>query len=183
MEKIFILSLINVVIYLCIKTKKSLQMLQQNWYNLDQRYLKWILKNPNKVFINPDMLFILFIAGLFINAEITMIFFAVFYLLLAYYTYRQEEKIKAKLPLKITSRVRRLAVTTLILYLIPILTMALTFDVYNLTYYYVVIGLLTYLNCFVVMVANFINIPVEAAVMKHYKNMAINKLRNMTNFQ
>ncbi|MEI3529837.1 MAG: UDP-N-acetylmuramoyl-tripeptide--D-alanyl-D-alanine ligase [Bacilli bacterium] len=183
MEKIFILSLINVVIYLCIKTKKSLQMLQQNWYNLDQRYLKWILKNPNKVFINPDMLFILFIAGLFINAEITMIFFAVFYLLLAYYTYRQEEKIKAKLPLKITSRVRRLAVTTLILYLIPILTMALTFDVYNLTYYYVVIGLLTYLNCFVVMVANFINIPVEAAVMKHYKNMAINKLRNMTNLK
>ena len=58
MEKIFILSLINVAVYLCIKTKKSLQMLQQNWYNLDQRYLKWILKNPNKVFINPDMLFI-----------------------------------------------------------------------------------------------------------------------------
>lgn len=183
MEKIFILSLINVVVYLCIKTKKSLQMLQQNWYNLDQRYLKWILKNPNKVFINPDMLFVLFIAGLFINAEITMIFFAIFYLLLAYYTYQQEERVKAKLPLKITTRVRRLAVTSLVLYLIPILTMALTFDIYNLAYYYVVIGLLIYLNCFVVMLANFINVPIEAAVIKHYKNMAINKLKNMNNLK
>ena len=183
MEKIFILSLINVAIYLCIKTKNSLHMLQQNWYNLDQRYLKWIIKNPNKVFVNPDMLFVLFIAGLFINAEITMIFFAVFYLLLAYYTFKQEEKVKAKIPLNITPRVRRLAVTTLILYLIPILTMALSFDVYNITYYYIIVGLLTYLNSLVVMVANVINIPVEKAVMKYYKNKAIKKLKNMTNLK
>lgn len=183
MEKIFILSLINVAIYLCIKTKNSLHMLQQNWYNLDQRYLKWILKNPNKIFVNPDMLFVLFIAGLFINAEITMIFFAIFYLVLAYYTIKQEEKVKAKIPLNITSRVRRLAVTTLILYLIPTLTMLLAFDEYNLSYYYVVIGLLVYLNSFVVMVANLVNIPVEKSVMKYYKKRAAKKLNNMNNLK
>ena len=133
MEKIFILSLINVALYLVIKTKTSLHMLQQKWYDLDQRYLKWIIKNPHKVFVNPDMLFVLFIAGLFINTEITMIFFAMFYLVLAYNTYKTEAKTKAKLPLKVTSRVKRLAITTFILYLIPILTMALSFDVYNLS--------------------------------------------------
>lgn len=183
MEKIFILSLINVAIYLCFKTKKSLQMLQQNWYNLDQRYLKWIIKNPNKVFVNPDMLFVLFIAGLFINTEITMIFFAVFYLLLAYYVVKTGEKVKSKIPLKITARVRRLAITILFLYLIPILTMSFTFDAYNLTYYYIIIGLLVYLNCFVVMAANVINIPVEKMVMKYYKFKASKKIKNMTNLK
>ena len=183
MEKIFILSLINVALYLVIKTKTSLHMLQQNWYNLDQRYLKWIIKNPYKVFVNPDMLFVLFIAGLFINTEITMIFFAVFYLVLAYNTYKTEVKTKAKLPLKVTSRVKRLALTTFVLYLIPILTMALSFDVYNLTYYYIVIGLLVYLNSFVVMAANVINVPIEKAVIKYYKNNAIKKLKSMTNLK
>ena len=183
MEKIFILSLINVVIYLIVKTKSSLHMLQQNWYNLDQRYLKWIIKNPHKVFVNPDMLFILFIAGLFINTEITMIFFAVFYLALAYNTYKTEVKVKAKLPLKVTARIKRLALTTFILYLIPILTMALSFDIYSLTYYYIVIGLLVYLNPFVVMVANVINIPVEKGVIKYYKNRAIKKLKSMNNLK
>ena len=33
-------------------------MLQQNWYNDDQRYLKWIIKNPYKVFLQPDMFFV-----------------------------------------------------------------------------------------------------------------------------
>ena len=61
--------------------------------------------------------------------------------------------------------------------------MALTFDVYNLTYYYIIIGLLVYLNCFVVMLANVINIPIEKGVMRYYKNKAIKKLKNMTNLR
>ena len=42
----FILSLIPALIYNLFKMKKSFHMLQQNWYNDDQRYFKWLLKNP-----------------------------------------------------------------------------------------------------------------------------------------
>ena len=48
----FLVSLIPFGVYLWLKTKKSMHMLQLNWYNLDQRYLKWILKNPYKVFVD-----------------------------------------------------------------------------------------------------------------------------------
>ena len=57
----FILSLIPALIYNLFKMKKSFHMLQQNWYNDDQRYFKWLLKNPYKVLLQPDMFFIMFI--------------------------------------------------------------------------------------------------------------------------
>ena len=37
-----------------------MHMLQQNWYNDGNRYLKWIIDNFNKVFVNSEVLFLLF---------------------------------------------------------------------------------------------------------------------------
>ena len=50
MLEIFILSLFPVFLYLIFKSRKALHMLQQNWYDKDYRYFKWILKNPYRVF-------------------------------------------------------------------------------------------------------------------------------------
>ena len=52
----FLISFIIIFVYHLIKTKRSFQMLQQNWYNDGNRYLKWIVKNKNKVFINWDII-------------------------------------------------------------------------------------------------------------------------------
>ncbi len=41
----FILSLLPMFYYLIFKSKKAMHMLQQNWYNDDNRYFKWILDN------------------------------------------------------------------------------------------------------------------------------------------
>lgn len=177
----FLVSLIPFGVYLWLKTKKSMHMLQLNWYNLDQRYLKWILKNPYKVFVDIDAFFIMFLCFLFIQEKISMLLFIVFYLIVMYLFVRTTKKEQVKVPLKITARVKRLLVTTAILYLIPIIAMAWVYDAHLLTYYYVFLGLLVYLNPFVVMTAEFINKPVEKAVFNHFKYQAIRKLKSINN--
>ena len=62
----FLLSLLLFLFYGILKTKKVLQILQQNWYNDGNRYLKWISKNKRKVFINFDILFPIFLLGIVI---------------------------------------------------------------------------------------------------------------------
>ncbi|MEG2322715.1 MAG: hypothetical protein RSB71_04480, partial [Bacilli bacterium] len=57
---LFILSIIPFIIYVIMKSKKSFQMLQQNWYDDDHRYLKWMMKNSFKVFMQLDI----FIVGI-----------------------------------------------------------------------------------------------------------------------
>lgn len=48
----FILTLLTYVYYLTYKSRKALHMLQQNWYNDGNRYLKWVKTNAKKVFID-----------------------------------------------------------------------------------------------------------------------------------
>ena len=66
---IFIITLFITFLYLIFKTKNNLHMFQQNFYNENNRYMKWLVKNK-KVF-KEDILFILIIIlGLFIKDSI-----------------------------------------------------------------------------------------------------------------
>ena len=179
----FILSLIPALIYNLFKMKKSFHMLQQNWYNDDQRYFKWLLKNPYKVLLQPDMFFIMFIAGLFLDSKLLMIFYALFYITTTIIYKKELKKEQNKKPLAFTKRVRRLLVTTNILYLILILGFLLSYQEENITYYYLIISLTIYINYFVVMAANFINKPWEKSVYYYYFNKAKKKLKNMSNLK
>lgn len=179
MREQFILSLIPFVIYLCIKTKKGLHMLQLNWYDDDHRYLKWIVANPYKVFIHIDMFFVIFITCLFVEPIVALIFFASFYLVVCALVIRNKKGEQVKLKFNFTARARRLSVTILLLYLLPIAVMCLFFDSSLLAYYYLILGAFAYFNYFFVMLANIINIPVERQVFLHFKRMASRKLKNM----
>ena len=53
----FIVSVLPILVYTYLKTKKSFHMLQQNWYNDGNRYLKWISKNIKKIFLNVELIF------------------------------------------------------------------------------------------------------------------------------
>ena len=55
---LFILSLLSMFLYVCLDLKKSFHMLQQNWYNDGNRYLKWINNNSRFVFLWFDYLYI-----------------------------------------------------------------------------------------------------------------------------
>lgn len=179
MKSYFIISLIIIFIYIWIKSKKALHMLQQNWYDDDHRYLKWIVKNKNRVFIDVDSFFIFFLCFLFIDSKIQIILATFFYLINIFFAKKLYKKEQIKLSLSYTKRVRRLIFTLFILYFIPMLCMVVYFSETVLPYYYLLIGAMVYFNYFMVMVANIINIPIEKQVFYHYKRKAMKKLAEM----
>ena len=95
---LFLLTLLTYIYYLTYKSRKALHMLQQNWYNDGNRYLKWVKTNAKKVFITFDMAFILFYFLKFTSTKTTLIIFAVFYMIV-YFLYKSNaEKEQSKKP-------------------------------------------------------------------------------------
>lgn len=181
----FLISLLVVFIYTYFKTKKSFHMLQQNWYNEGNRYLKWILKNTKSLFLNLDLIFVLLVLFKFIkiSSVALMIIVVLMYMIIALIYLRNQKKEQTKLSLKVTARVKRLFVTQTILYLIPVVIIAFNFNEANLVNYYLIIGLMIYLNCFVTLITSMINTPIEKLLSLKFKVKAINKLKSMPNLK
>ena len=96
------------------------------------------------------------------------------------YTNRNKvRKEQSKKPLVITARIKRLYTTMLILHLVCIVPMIIFYNDINLQVFYVFMGLLVYINPFVIWLSNIINKPIEKMVFNHYKRMAKNKLKAM----
>ena len=184
MKIYFILSILVALYYIFYKSKKYMHMLQQNWYNDGNRYLNWIIDNNKKVFINLDILFLVFILLYFIKNEIVSIVFFVLLYMICYKVlegkYKSEQ---SKKPLVYTSRIKRLYVTMLIIYLLCIVPMILCFSDSIIDKYYFLIGFMIYINPFVIMCANTINTPIEKMVFNHYKRLAKDKLESMNNLK
>ncbi len=183
MNILFLISLIIYLIHIFIISTKSLHMLQQNRYNRGLRYIKWIIRNFKDNFINFNLFFLIFILTIF-NTNLNYIspyLFIGIYLFITYIFIEERKKESTKLPLKYTSRIKRIIVTNTILYLVPCLIMYLTFDENNLSLYYLILGLLSYMNYFIILFVNFINRPIEKVVGLHFENKAKDKLARMTN--
>ena len=158
----FILSLIPLFILTILKSKKSMHMLQQNYYDESKRYFLWITKNLKKVFLTVDILLLISIICILFNENVSYIFFAGFsFLIMSLYSTHKEQ---VKKPLVVTARIKRLFTTLTLIYTIIIVIIMLTFNKNNIPYYYLGLSLLTYLNYFVILIVNKINIPVEKCV-------------------
>lgn len=98
----FIVSLCIVFVYIYLKSKKAFHILQQNWYNDGNRYVKWIINNKEKLFVTPDILFLIFIIGMWISPKIEMSLFIIFYMVVAllYIKKTKKEQVKNHLSLQ-----------------------------------------------------------------------------------
>ena len=181
MQILFLVALVPCFIYYLLKGTKTLHMLQQNWYNEGNRYIRWILENKYKVFIDPDMFFVIFIVSIFTAYKASLVLFIVFYCLMSLMFIKRKKLEQVKKPLAYTKRVKRIIVTEILLFLIPGIIFSFYVSFENLWVFLLLIGLLVYLHYFVVLLANFINKPVEKAVYAHYMRQAKNKLKNMNN--
>ena len=172
------------------KTKRSLHMLQQNLYNENNRYVKWIFKNY-KQFLDWDLLLVLitFIGSLvFFDLEnVVNIAIAGLVILGFYVGFSWLNRIKNdqnKKPLVVTARIKRLMFTTFVLYFIPLCLMSCfiadSLFVWRMLF---VLAFMIYFNMFVVYLANIINFPIERVVYLHYKLKAQSKLKNMSNLK
>ena len=143
----FLLSLVPLIWLTVIKSKKSIHMLQQNYYDESNRYLLWIKNNLKKVFLSYDLVLFIIAVGFILNNVITNILFALLTLFAIIEIKSVKEQVKK--PLVITSRVKRMFVTELVLYSIILLVMILLFNENNITVYYLILSVVTYLNYFV----------------------------------
>ena len=173
-------------IYVVYKTKKSLHMLQQNLYNENNRYLKWILKNKRETLINLNLYGIIFTILLFYSLSDDMDLFFLGIIILVYVVSLMVDREKRKQdqnkkPLVITKRIKRLIFTISILYLIPIVFYFI--DDYLRNYVLLANSILISLNYFVIYLANVINHPVERIIYHGYERKAKNKLKSMENLK
>lgn len=165
-------------------------MIQQNLYNENNRYLKWIVKN-NSQFLNLELLIIILSAignyviydlkGYSIISELIIL---LIYIIQTIKWRNFLDNDQQKKPLVITKRIKRLIVTTTILYFIPVLLMILNNS--NIKFAWGIIFLLSimiYINPLLVFLTNIINLPIEKLVYLHYKNKAQKKLKEMKNLK
>ena len=182
-----IISLILWFILILIKTKKSLHMLQQNLYNTENRYFKWINNNFKKVFLNIDLVLLIFILFSIIsnNYLINTIIFDLLLLvcIVKYINLSEYDKKHEKKPLVYTKRIYRLIVTISILLLIPITYMFIDFDVIYLKEIYIKLSLLVYVIYLIVFAANVINHPIERYVYHSFRRKAMKKLKENSNLK
>ena len=180
MTKEFLFSVIIYFIYVCLKSTDSMHMLQQNKYNRKKTYLKWLSKNPAKCFKDYSILFILLIIFIFFeNIPLLILCFNFLYLALTVNLILERKKAQNKLPLKYTSRVKRLTFTNILIHVLPIVIMSLFVNETNLVYCYLILGLIAYLNCLYILIALLINTPVESFVGYYFKRKAIDKIKSM----
>lgn len=172
------------IIYFIIKDKKAMHMLQQNLYNENNRYVKWMKKNSKESIFCYDYINVfLFLIALIVKQSIftTCIYILVCFIylvlsitLLGDYN---EEKKQMKHDLVITARVKRLMITTTVLLLIPII---LLFIFKNVSLVFILIfALLISLGYPLLLLSNFINKPIEKCVYHYYLSLANKKLKAM----
>ena len=184
---ILILSYIFVNYY---KTKKSLHMIQQNLYNENNRYLKWIIKN-RKQFLDIDLIVIgLALIGAFVIYDLEFIsilcmwIISLLLILLGLKWKNSNKKTQDKKKLIITARIKRLIFTITILYIIPIILLIITRENYHIHWVMIlIISLITYINTIVVFIAMIINTPIERTVYLYYKTKAQKKIKEMNNLK
>ncbi len=167
---------INIIIYfiyLNLMNTKVLHMFQQNKYNLDNRYLKWLFKHLKNILINVNLLVLITIIMFFTNIEYL---FSIIYLLLIILFIINKKNTQDKIPLKYTSRVKRLFLTTNIFYL---LLTIIIFNLFDNNICYQILNITLYLLYFIIIIINIINKPLEYLVYTHYKKLALNKLATM----
>ncbi len=186
----FYLIIIVILGEIYFKSKKSLHMLQQNLYNENNRYLKWVFKNIGS-FINIEIIAIIMgLVGVLVIYDIerysilAKLLIFIIYIVSIYSWYNKLTNEKTKKPLVVTKRIQRLIVTISILHLIPLIFMVLNNGDYKVAWLIVfVYSLMAYLNNFVIFIAKIINHPIERGVYYHFKHMAQSKLNNMPNLK
>ena len=179
---LYLITLIPVIIFTLMKTRKSFHMMQQNFYNDDNRYMKWVNNNKKKVILASDIIFILSIIVLFLDYKISLILYPILYPLLyivVIIMYLKKPKVKDKKPLVVTARVKRLYFTMFLIYFIAIIPFVVNYSNDRIWLSYVIVSFLTCMNWLLVVIANIINKPMEKMVYFYYRFKAVDKLKKM----
>ncbi len=171
-----------ILFYNVIKGKKAMHMLQQNLYNENNRYIKWLDKNLKTAFWHLDIFAVLLFLYAAIRANsysnMLVIIGLIFYVGDIYLIVQRGKQDVVKKPLVITARVKRLIVTTTLLFMIPSLLYFTNQD--GMYVSFLILGLFTCMNYCIVYLAKLVNTPVERCVYLKFYHLAQKKLKEMS---
>ena len=167
-------------IYMFYTTKDALHMLQQNLYDDDFRYFKWINKNFSRIMLSFTLsqLFLIFFILFAKNSLVTPILFVSIYLLLNIRSFGIRHSLVIKKHLVVTARVKRLLFTLFVVVFFMIYYgLQLNID------YYLILSFIGYFIYYIVLIVSKINKPVEKCVFLDFRRQAVNKLKSMPNLK
>ena len=176
-----ILFLIVYIIYIVYRTMEAMHMLQQNLYNENNRYLRWIKRNLRRVFSIYDFIPIIFFIFLFFLKDKQIMDFVLVasmfvYMYGIYNEYRKNKESQNKIPLKVTSRIKRLFFT-IILIIGIFLCITIKASTRDMTVWMLIIlSLLLGFIYFVIYFANIVDTPLNKLEYRYYFNKAKKKL-------
>ncbi|MBQ7137160.1 MAG: UDP-N-acetylmuramoyl-tripeptide--D-alanyl-D-alanine ligase [Bacilli bacterium] len=175
-----------IFLYVVAISMKSYHMLQQNLYNENNRYLKWVWKNKQLIYKNIDLYGIVFSCLILFTQNINLINFFLVILMsvyvVAFFRFQDSKKYdQDKKPLVVTKRVRRLMITTYLLHLIPVVISIFVNDF--APYCLLLLSVMSSLNFYVVFIAMIFNFPVERGIYHYYEHKAKLKLKSMPNLK
>lgn len=167
---IFIITLVAFYISYFLYTIYNLHMFQLNYYKIKE-HIKWIKNNIGKLLFRS----IWMVPVLFLSAEKTVIKIVVIalFILMAFINKPK----KAKKPFVYTNRMKRLLATMNIITLILVIATKIIFG-YK---YIITMAILNILLPIEVLIANYINMPVNNLITKGYIKDAKKKLESMPN--
>lgn len=172
-----ILFFIPYFLYTYLKILHGMHMLQQNFYNESNRYVKWILKNKYRSLITIDLITLVLPFVFNISSQLGYICGFIIYLIMFIIKYNEKKNEQVKVKLVITFRIKRLLFTTVLVYsLILFYFLRIVNDDFLLM---IVLSIFTVLAYFQVYLAYFLNLPIEKLTYNKYKRRAVNKLSEM----
>ena len=175
-------------IYVIYRSVEAMHMLQQNLYNENNRYIKWISRNYTKAFCIIDFLpIILFLLVYIIDdkhiMDLVLIGSMFIYLFGIVNEYRKNKENQNKLPLKATGRIKRLFITYSLIYGIVIYFTIIIKDETVLPLILILLSLLLGFVYFIVELANIIDTPLNKLAYYYYLSKAKKKLREYSNLE
>lgn len=180
----FIVTVIVYLLYLSLRLRKGLHMLQQNRYDKDYYYSRWLVKNAKYIFISLDILSLLPVVLILINNRTYMVIINILiYIVLFIRMIKLQGKEQNKKPLVYTARIKRLIFTCLLILGLIFYFIFSRYNLQNLYIYYLIMGLISYFSYIFIWLVNYLNVPAEMIVYRYYFNKAKNKIKSFTNLQ
>lgn len=173
-------------IYIVYRSMECMHMLQQNLYNENNRYFKWIGNNLSKVFNLMDLAPILFFVFFYFIEDrdimdFTYVSASVCFLMGVYFEYKRIKDNQNKLPLKATPRIKRLFLTSFIVYSLPIIFLITSNNPTTKVSLIILSTLFVFFEYFVIYIALIINTPIDLLENLYYLLKARVKLSNYNN--
>ena len=173
-----VILLIIAFLYILIKSIQSMHVLQQNLYNENNRYLKWVVKNTSQVINIWDIIvLVISLISLFLKSKYNLFFIIGMSIIYICNILIEVEKLKqkrSKLPLNKTNRIKRLFVSIIIVSLIPIILYILN----GSAIFTFVMSVLVVFNYIFVYAINLLNKPINYFEYQYFYQKAKNKLNN-----